>query len=52
MRHRYVHAVRGDSPVKLEAATHLLTNHTVDPGWLSDLVLTTDARPITRGYTY
>lgn len=37
MRNRYVHAVRGSAPLRLEAGTHLITERVLDPLWLATM---------------
>lgn len=42
VRNRYVHGTRGAAPLRLEAGTHMITDHVLDPTWLAPLPVLVD----------
>lgn len=52
VRNRYVHGTRGAAPLRLEAGTHLITGHVLDPSWLERLALDVDGDRVNLGAPY
>jgi hypothetical protein len=52
VRNRYVHGTRGAAPLRLEAGTHLITEHVLDPSWLSSLPVIVDGERTHLGDPY
>lgn len=52
VRNRYVHGTRGSAPLKLEAGTYLITEHVLDPSWLTDLPVVVDGERTRLGSPY
>lgn len=52
VRNRYVHGTRGAAPLRLEAGTHLITEHVLDTTWLRGLPVRTDTGQVSLGDPY
>lgn len=52
VRNRYVHGTRGADPARLEAGTHLITEHVLDTGWLEEIQVRGDSQNTRLGDPY
>lgn len=52
VRNRYVHGARGAAPLRLEAGTHLITEHVLDTTWLHDVRIVVDGQRTVLGDPY
>lgn len=52
VRNRYVHGARGAAPLRLEAGTHLITEHVLDTAWLHGMPFALEGQRTTLGDPY
>lgn len=52
VRNRYVHGAKGAAPLRLEAGTHLITEHVLDTTWLHGIPITLEGQRTTIGDPY